>query len=131
MEDNNSVLSKPANHNSSSSSKATLRKALPLLHAICRMSGVERGSLLEFLNFRGRDILYQCIANCVYNVHVSKSKRREIKSKLKSKAKVYTYLANAKNSDERRKKILRSQKGLDLDIVLDASLPLLESVVTP
>lgn len=125
MGDNKPALRKTAKH-----SRTMLVKALPLLHAACRMSEVERGSLLEFLNYRGRNILYQCISNCVYNVKVPKNKRREIKSKLKSKAKVYTYLANAKNSDERKKKILRSQRGLGLDIVLNTALPLLESVLS-
>lgn len=119
---------KAARKRTARNEKRQLKKALPLLHAICRMSEVERRSLLQFLNYRGRDILYQCISNCVYNTRVPTDERRAIRSKLKSKSKYYKYLANTKNKDEKKKKILRTQIGGGLDTVLNTVLPILDAV---
>lgn len=109
--------------------KVALKKALPLLHAVCRMNEKERNSLLQYINFRGRDILYQCIRNCVYSPRLSKSQRAEIRTKLKSKARTYKYLSNPENTDAKKKKLLRAQVGAGLDTVLSSVLPLLETIL--
>jgi hypothetical protein len=106
------------------------KKALPLLHALCRMTDVERESALEFLNRRGREVLYQCIFNCVYNQKVLPvEKRREIRKKLSGKAQVYELLAKPSTTESLRKKKLLRQTGTGLPLILAAAIPILTSLL--
>lgn len=109
---------------------SSYKKALPLLHALCHMKDDERESALEFLNGRGREVLYQCIFNCVFNQKVLPvEKRREIRKKLAGKAKVYEFLAKPSTKESGRKKKLLRQTGAGLPLILAAAIPILTSLL--
>ena len=108
--------------------KRDFKTAIPLLNAVCRMSLEERESLLQYLNSKGREILYSCITNCVYNKKVPAEKRKEIRQKLGDKGKVYEYLSCAENKEEKKRKLLK-QTGEGLPLILSSVLPILEQVI--
>jgi hypothetical protein len=109
--------------------KVQMRKALPLLHAVCHMSDEERISLFEHLNEDGRQIVYHCIFNGIYNKCISKKKRVEICQKLGDQKKIYEYLAKPTNHLDRKKKLLK-QTGAGLPLILSAVLPILSALLS-
>ena len=92
------------------------------------MSAEERDSLLEYLNERGREVLYSCIHNCVYNDKVPVEKRKEIRHKLKDKGKILEFMADSTKTDKRKRPLLK-QTGEGLPLILSAILPLLSRVL--
>jgi hypothetical protein len=93
------------------------------------LSDREREVVLGFLNGAGRDILYECMHNCVYNSNIPRKERKALRKKLAGKEKVVTYLARPGNSLAKKKKLLKQTGGF-LPAILGAVLPMLISALT-
>jgi hypothetical protein len=107
---------------------AKLKKAIPLCRALCKLDEEERAALLSYLDGDGRDVLYQCMHNCLYNKAIPRDKRHELRDKLSGKAKVIAYLAKAGNNLEKKRRMLTQHGGSILPTILSAALPLLLSL---
>jgi DNA primase catalytic subunit len=110
------------------SSRNRLKKVIPLCQALCKLGDEEREALLSYLNSEGREALYECMHNCLYNKSIPKENRQELRAKLSGKAKVITYLAKAGNNLEKKRRMLQQHGGSILPIILSAALPLLLSL---
>jgi hypothetical protein len=106
-----------------------LKEALPFLRELCTMDKEGMDSTLKFVNTRGRNVLYQCFYNCIYNKSIPRQRRREIRKALSSKARIYEYLARPSNKETSRKKNLLKQTGAGLPLILATVLPLLGSLL--
>jgi hypothetical protein len=105
-----------------------LKKTIPFCRALCKLDDEERSTLLTYLNSEGRDVLYQCMHNCLYNKAIPKEKRHALRATLSGKAKVITYLAKAGNNLEKKRRMLTQHGGSILPAILSAALPLLLSL---
>ena len=111
---------------------AVTQKTIPFIHALCKLTDEERQGVIKYLNKDGRDAIYECVRNCIYNKSISKEKRFELKKSLQSKSKIYKYLAKPGNSSVRKRKVLlQRQTGEGLGLILSALLPILLSAILP
>jgi hypothetical protein len=109
--------------------KHVTKKNLPFIQALSKLTDDERHAVLKYINRDGREILYQCITNCIYNPIVPNKNKLEIKQALSAKSKVYKYLAKARNCVQKKKKLLQQrQTGQGLGLILHTVLPILAAL---
>jgi hypothetical protein len=107
------------------------KKNFPFIHALCKLNDEERKGVVKYLNKEGREAIYECVANCIYNPDIPKLKKIEIRKELGSRSKVYKYLAKPRNNAKRKKQLLNQpQTGKGLGVILGSVLPLLLSLFT-
>ena len=103
------------------------KNTVPFINALNKLTDDERKAVLKYLNKDAREVIYECVANCIYNPGISKAKRAEVKEQLKSKSRIYKYLARPGNNLKKKKQLL-SQHGGGLGLILGAVLPLLTAL---
>lgn len=108
--------------------KNITKKTIPLIHALCKLSDDERHGVIRYLNKEGREAIYECVANCIYNPSIPVPKRAEVRGKLAAKSSVYKYLSKPGNSEVKKKRLIQQrQTGQGIGVILSAVLPLLAS----
>ena len=91
-------------------------------------NNAEMCATLKSLNKNGRDLIYQCIYNSIYNPDISELKRKEIRRKLASEEQLIKYLSNRGRSEEKKKKLLEQRGGFILPLLLSAAIPLVKKI---
>jgi hypothetical protein len=65
-----------------------LKKVVALCQALHTLGEDEHEALLSYLNSKGREVLYECMHNCLYNKVIPKESQQELWAKLSDKEKV-------------------------------------------
>jgi hypothetical protein len=124
---------KPVHRSKRRSTDRRRRKEIAsLVHALCTIEDDDhRNTLISHLNRDGREILYQCMHNCIYNKAISKSKRLELAEQLRPKKRTLAFLTSPRQDPVAKKKRLIRQTGNGIlsliPLILSTVLPLLSS----
>jgi hypothetical protein len=109
------------------SEKRQLKCALPLLKALSRMNDEERVCTLQHLTDDALQIVYGCIQNCVYNKDLPKQFKNQIRKALSNKKHILEHLSDPGKPPKRRKHLLKQVGSGGLQMILEATIPLLEA----
>ena len=99
--------------------------ACVLVDHLARIELEERTALIQFLNDRGCENIYQCVHNALYNKDISPAKRKEIRRHLKKDEGCYRSLLKTDVHEKTKQKKLCQVGGKSLGILLNAVLPLM------
>lgn len=103
--------------------KAVVKRNLPLLNVLSRITDEERSCLLKHLDVEALNVLSCCIWNVLHNHDIVPAPaRKTIAKKLKNQREHLHYVSKQANDPKKRKRFLIQQGG---------SLPLLLSAVLP
>lgn len=117
---------------SKGSKKKEVKDTFSLLQAIYNIKDDDqRNAMVTHLNKDGREMIYRCMYNCIYNKSISKLKRQQLREHLLPRRRLISYLANSKHDPVVKKKRLIRQTGNGIlsliPLILSAVLPLFAS----
>lgn len=107
--------------------RRSVKKILPLLSLLNKLSAEERKTLLTYINEEACEGLCECILNGLANKKIAKQDRETLKAKLSGNRKVYNYLLKPGNSVKRKLKLL-PKTGSDLNWIIEVVSPLLSNL---
>lgn len=109
--------------------KRKVKKFVPLLKVIDKLSPADQAILLEHLDDSSSSCIMACVLNGLKNPSISSDQRRILRNGWKANEKEIRYIANEKKPFKGRKKKLK-QVGGSIGFLISALLPILTSLFT-
>lgn len=107
--------------------KKQMRKTYNFLKILQKLPSEERIVILEYLNDKGCNILYETIYNGLYGTSIPKEKRIKLKHILFSKKRILRALISPSTLGKQKKLIQTG--GSTLSTILETVLPILAAVL--
>ena len=105
--------------------KRTLKKLLPLLRVIAKLSEDEKRIVFQFLTHEGCEGIYECVDNILHNPNIPTDDRKQMHFSLSAYKDQLRFLTNREKKAEEKKKVLQ-QAYKPMGTIFSYVLPMLE-----